>query len=118
VTFKTTFRLFALIFVAAAAYHLLALAPGFSIPGTHWRHALFVAIDFLFAGLLLLRPRWLVFPFLVLTVHSLYSHGSHAWMWWRSERRVDWLSLGVVIIMPIMLAVLIVERRKRNSFAP
>jgi hypothetical protein len=114
----TIFRLFAAIFFAAAIYHLIAVVvPGLSIPGAHWRHALFVGIDFLFAGLLLWRPRWLVFPFFVLTLWSLYSHGAHAWNWWHFERRVDWLSLGVVIVLPLMLTILILERARQSPGA-
>jgi hypothetical protein len=86
------------------------IAPTLSIPGVRWRHGLFVAIDSLFAALLLLRPRWLVFPFSVLTIYSLYSHGSHASTWWHIEGRVDWLSLGVVVVLPVMLIALILER--------
>ena len=113
---RTAFRLFALLFFAAAAYHLLAvMAPTIGILGPRWRHALFVAIDIAFAGLLLQRPLWLVVPFTILTIQALYSHGTHAWTWWHLEHRVDWLSLGVIDALPIMLIVVIQDWRERKS---
>jgi hypothetical protein len=113
---KSIFRLFALLFLAAATYHLLGwLVPAAGIPGLPWRHALFVAIDSIVAILLLRPQRWLVLPFALLTLQLLYSHGSDTWRLWHMERRVAWISVGVVVMMPIMLAVIIREMRGRED---
>ncbi|PYX93514.1 MAG: hypothetical protein DMG67_04000 [Acidobacteria bacterium] len=51
----------------------------------------------------------------ILTIQALYSHGTHAWKWWHLEHRVDWLSLGVIVALPIMLIVVIQDWRERKS---
>ena len=100
----------------AGLYHLLAIiVPALHIHGPHTRHAVFAVIDAGFACLLLLRPWWALIPFAFLTGYSLYSHGRHAWQQWQLEGRLDWLSLGVVIVMPIMLAMLAVDARRRHN---
>jgi len=66
-----------------------------------------VGIDLTFAWLLLRRPWWLAFPFALLTLHSLRSHGRGAWNQWQTARRVDWISVGVVIVLPVILALVV-----------
>jgi hypothetical protein len=108
-------RFSALLFAGAALYHLLAvLAPSLGIFGVRWRHLLFVAIDAGFAGLLLRQPRWLVFPLSALTLYSVYSHGTGAWRLWHREGRVDWLSLGVVTVLPAILWLTINHRSSQK----
>lgn len=98
------FRFFALVFALAAAYHALPLIDhDLPIAGAHWRHGLFVVIDSVYCGLLWLRPRWLYIPLAFLTIYSLWSHGTHAWNLWRIERQMDWLSLVVIVGLPIIL---------------
>ena len=113
------FRLIAALFVAAALYHLAAfLQPAFGIPGARWRHALFCLIDFLCAWYLTRRPRWFVGAFAVLTVYSIWSHGSQAWRLWHEQERLDWLSFSVIAVVPLALALLIrdaLDRRSRQS---
>jgi hypothetical protein len=89
-------------------YHLVAVAaPGLGIRGDDWRHVLFVGIDLTFAWLLLRRPWWLAFPFALLTLHSLRSHGRGAWNQWQTAGRVDWISVGVVVVLPVILALVV-----------
>src|SRR2546430_9906204 len=92
-SYKRTFYLFAILFAAASIYHALPLLrSSFPIRGPHWRHGLFVLIDAIFCGLVLARPRWLAIPLTVLTVYSLWSHGTGAWKLWDMEKQIDWLS--------------------------
>lgn len=111
------FQVCATVFLIAALYHLAAAAaPWLGIRGTQWRHVLFVGIDATFAWLLLRRPWWLALPFALLTVHSLRSHGQGAWDQWQMARRVDWISIGVVVALPLILALLVRDgwqQRKR-----
>jgi hypothetical protein len=112
---ETLFRIIAILFAGAAIYHAAAfLQPAFSTVGAHWRHAAFCAIDLLCAGYLLRRPRWFVWAFGLLTLETLYGHGTHAWMWWQTEQRLDWLSFAALISVPLTLALLIQERRLRS----
>lgn len=96
-------------FVAAAATHVLAIAradPPVS------RHALFVAINLATAAGVVLRPRGFAIAFAALTAQQLYSHGGAAIRAWRDEGRVDWPSVIVVVAMPVVLALLVRDRKR------
>ena len=112
---KNIFRIIAVLFIGAAIYHAAAFfAPAFSHGGAHWRHASFWVIDLLCAWYLLRRPRWFVAAFGVLTLETLCSHGAHAWMLWHTERRLDWLSFAVLIVVPFTLVLLIRDAQERR----
>jgi hypothetical protein len=74
---EALFRILAVLFAGAAVYHAVAFFdPAFSDGGAHWRHAVFCAIDLLFAWYILRRPRWFLWAFGLLTLETLWSHGS------------------------------------------
>jgi hypothetical protein len=113
---EALFRIFAVLFAGAAVYHAVAFfAPASGIGGAHWRHALFIAIDVLCAGFILRRPRWFVWAFGLLTLDTLWSHGSHALKLWRVDGRLDWLSFAVLVVVPWALALLIRDTLDRRS---
>jgi hypothetical protein len=113
---ESLFRILAVLFAGAAVYHAAAFFhPAFSNGGAHWRHASFCAIDLLFAWYILRRPRWFVWAFGLLTLETLWSHGSHAWRLWSTEGRPDWLSFVVLIVVPCTLALLMRDALDRRS---
>jgi hypothetical protein len=113
---ETLFRIISALFVGAAIYHAVAfIEPSLSGGGSHWRHAAFFGIDLLGAWYLLRRPRWFVAAFAVLTLQTLWGHGAHAWMLWHTEKRLDWLSFAVLIVVPFTLVLLIREAQDRRS---
>jgi hypothetical protein len=115
----TLFRIISILFVVAAIYHAVAfLDPAFIAGSSHWRHAVFCAIDLLCAWYLLRRPRWFVAAFAALTLQVLYSHGHHAWMMWHLQRRLDWLSFAVLAVVPWTLALLIADGIERRCVDP
>ena len=89
-------------FVGAALYHLAALLiPQFgrlaySPDYPRWRHLVFILLDLLFAKLLLMRPKWLVWPLAALTLQVLLGHALPAWELWKQQQRIDWISIVVV----------------------
>ena len=112
---QTLFRIFAVLFLAAAIYHAAAFAhPALSDGGMRSRHAVFFVIVLLFAWYMLKRPRWFVAAFSLLTLETLYGHGLHAWKLWRDQGKLDWLSFAVLIAVPCMLAFLIADARGRS----
>jgi hypothetical protein len=115
----TLFRILAVLFAGAAAYHAVAFFdPAFSNGGAPWRHAFFCATDILCAWYILRRPRWFVLPFSLFTIQQLCSHGAHAWRLWRAEGRLDWLSFAVPIVVPCTLALLMrdaLDQRPRQQ---
>jgi hypothetical protein len=100
---RYAFVAIALAFVAGAVWH--ATQPGA-------RHHVFVAINALAAVGLVWRPRGFAIPFAALTAQQLVSHGGDL------LRRFDRASLGVVILLPITLALLVVDEWRRTRRAP
>jgi uncharacterized membrane protein len=113
---ESLFRVISILFVGASIYHAAVFFhPAFGVGGAHWRHAVFFLIDLVCAWFLLKRPAWFVFAFGALTLETLYGHGTHAWMMWRAEGQIDWLSIGVLIVVPLTMALLIENAMRRRS---
>ena len=115
------FRLASIGSACAAVYHLGALAlprfaaVAYSSTYPSWRHLLFIAIDTAVAGLLLYRPRWLIWPYAALAVQQGSSHGVAAWMMWLHDGRIDWISVIDVLGVSLVLALLFVDWRERRA---
>lgn len=108
---ETPFRLIAVLSIFAAIYHVAAFAaPALAIPGTPWRHVLFAVFGIICAINLLHRSEWFLLAFAALTLQQLYSHGMRAWEWWYIEHRLDWISFGVLLVLPIALTLLAQDR--------
>ncbi len=109
------FRIFAAVFLAAAAYHAAAcLHPAFSLGGSSGRHAAFAVIDAMCALGLLCRPRWFVVVFGALTAETIWSHGKRAWILLETEQRFDWISLLAVLLVPCVLVFLVKDAIDRR----
>lgn len=106
------FHIFAFFFALGALYHLVGfIDPMLVVPASRERHAVFVLINLVGSGLILWRPPWLIWPFGVLTVQQLYSHGWRAWEWWSRDHQIDWLSLGVMVVLPWLCVLLLQEQK-------
>jgi hypothetical protein len=115
-TKRFAFGALALAFAGVAAFHAVAVArPDFAPPSPQWRHALFAAINTVVAIGMVVRPRGFVFAFAALTAQQLVSHGSTAWSAWAEERRVDVVSLLVVVAMPAVLLALVIDPRRLDA---
>ena len=111
---RPVFVVFACGFIAAAAFHIAAIAfPGVDIPSPAWRHALFIAVNLGAAAGMIFRPRWFALPFAVLTAQQVYSHGMTLVSAWRSGR-IDWPSVVVLVAMPLALFLLVRDGHTRR----
>ncbi len=109
-------RAFAACFGAAGLFHGLAILwPAIAEPSPAWRHALFVAINAGCALGFLVRSRGFAGLFAILTAQQLWSHGTYLVEVWRSQRRVDWASVVVLVAMPLGLTLLLRDARGRRS---
>jgi hypothetical protein len=106
----------AALFLLAALYHLAAIAaPSLGIRGAQWRHVRFAGIDVTFAWLFLRRPWRLAFPWrcsrgigCALTDTERGRSGS--------GQGADWIGIGAIAVLPIILAVVVADgwqQRKR-----
>lgn len=112
VTWQGNVRRIALVaFVSAAVYHATAACfAGLGAAGNPWRHATFVLINGAGVWGLATRSPYLLPALLVVTVQQYYSHGSRALRWWTTQGRVDWVSLGVLVLLPALLLAVATER--------
>jgi hypothetical protein len=100
------FRACAVSAALATAFHAMAMAspavarleyePGYPI----WRHVIFIVIDGSLVWLFGRRPRWLVWPYALLTLQVLNGHGRGAWSLWVEHHQVDWISVAVSVAAP------------------
>jgi hypothetical protein len=108
----------ALAAVAAAIVHLAALAVPALNASTYspaypwWRHVVFIAINVALAALLQKPPAWLVWPYSLLTIQVLYSHGLGGFREWKETGRLHWIDVVAVLGVPLLLGLLVVERRR------
>lgn len=112
---RGVFLAIAAFFVVGALFHVAALVrPALEDPSPPWRHALFVLINLTAALGSLRRPRGFAVAFALLTAQQLWSHGVTAVVVWRDEHRFDWPSVVVLAGMPLVLALLVVDARRRR----
>lgn len=110
------FWTFASFWGIAAAYHFVGIF-GKVNEDPPWRHTLFVGIDLLFAYGLLKRPRYFSSLFLLLMVQQYYTHGAKLLNKWEKQARVDWASLGVLVVLPIVLVFLKKDAKAQSAAA-
>lgn len=112
------FRAASALFACAAIYHGIGwMDPSLIHPKPQWVHLFFVVLDIGIVFLFWYAPPWLVFPFGVLTLQQIYSHGTRAWSWWHDQGLVDWASLGIICGLPIALVFLIQHYREHKCTA-
>lgn len=115
------FRLAAVGAAVAAGFHAAAMLspeiarleyePTYPI----WRHVVFIGIDGVLAWLFLRRPSWLVWAYGLLTLQILNGHGRGALRIWIAQHRVDWISVAVSVLAPVVLCALFLDWRERRK---
>jgi hypothetical protein len=106
---KIIFMVGAILSFAAACYHLYH---AFYQPDktTTLRHCIFSGINFLLIVLFIKRPVFFISLLFLLTLQQLFSHGS-AFAKRLYNHQFDWISLGVIILLPFFLYLLVLEKR-------
>ena len=113
---RIIFRIVATGLLLAAAFHLIAFAlPSLNIRGAHWRHGLFITVNLIGAYYVQRRPPWFIYAFAIVTVQQLYSHGSHAWTLWLSERQLSWADCAALVGLPIALLMLWLDQLNKGA---
>ncbi len=120
----SVYRIASAAFLIAASYHLTALfIPAFAAvaypPGyPRLRHVAFIGLNVVFSQLFVWRPRWLVWPYALMTLQILNGHGRGAWRLWQVQRRVDWISVALVMGAVALLFFLTMHWRERTRRKP
>jgi len=107
---KTLFRIFALLALLLAAYHLVGIFyPINSSP--YWRHLIFVLLNLFCAYGLIARPKFFNYFFFLLMLQQFYSHGGSLLNQWSARKSIDWASLFVLIFLIVIFVNLILEAK-------
>jgi hypothetical protein len=77
-----------------------------------WRHGIFVLVNIISIYGIIKRPKWFFWFIAILTLQQWYSHGSYAIHLWQVENKIDWISIADIILLPLLLTLLFVGRRK------
>ena len=115
------FRLCAIGAAVAAVFHAAALASPavaqleYEPAYPAWRHVVFIGINLSLVWLFLRRPGWFVLAFAALTVQILNGHGRGAWTMWAEQGRIEWISVLVSIVAPIVVVLLFIDWRGASA---
>ena len=83
-----------------------------------WRNILFIVINLLVAYGLLKRPSYFLYVFVLLMIQQFYSHGSDLVNLWNIQHKIDWMSLLVIVILPVILIFLILDKLDKIKGLP
>ncbi len=113
--FDRFFYALSFFFGCGAVFHVAAVIQANLDPeAPPWRHLLFVGINLACIAGFLRRPLFFVPLFCLLAIQQVSSHGSHALRAWQVDRSFDAPSFGVLLVMPLTVALLIADARRRS----
>ena len=112
---KKLFIIYASLSGLTAVYHLVGIFINVN-EASPARHLVFFFISVLMAYWMLKRPRFLPYLFAILLIQQLYSHGKDIYPIWVQERRITWIDVGVVLVMPCIFISILLDARARNRF--
>jgi hypothetical protein len=108
------FKILSVLAFVLAAYHFVGIFYQIN-PSPPWRHALFVCICLLCSYGFIKRPKYFAYIFLALCVQQFYSHGSFLLSQWSDYSKVDWISLLLLIFLPVIFAALVRDSKTKNG---
>ena len=110
---RSLFIILSFLFAVAALYHLVGVFIAVDSSPT-WRHFLFVCVNGFIAYSLLKRPKYFIYVFAVLLLQQLYSHGGSFINLWLEQGKIDWISAGVLLLLPLIFVLLILDLRRKT----
>jgi hypothetical protein len=115
---KKTFNIIFIVFAVVAFFTMLYHLNGIFYPNSDtpaWRHALFVVINIILIYGLLKRPKWFVWFVAILIAQQWYSHGSYAFMLWQKEHIIHWISVAIIIFLPLLFILLSADKKNKKQ---
>jgi hypothetical protein len=110
---RILFYAFTILSFLAAIYHLIGIF--YKINNSPvWRHVIFVVVNLFCIYGFLKRPKYFIYFFCVLTLQQYNSHGSHLIRLYTLEHKIHWISLFVIILLPIGLFCLFEDKRSNR----
>ena len=119
-TFDIIFIVFAVLVFCALINHVLQII--YPDKQNHavitlifsFQHMLFIIINGICIYGILKRPDWFIWFAGLLTFQQWYSNGSYAITAWNKTQQVHWLSIGLIILFPLLVFFLILEKKSTN----
>jgi hypothetical protein len=108
------FRIFAGLSAGAAIFHLVNLLYRFD-HSPAWRHIMFFFVGVICVYGFLVRPKYFLILFALLLIQQYYSHGSSLVNNWIDDQKINWINIGVLIIMPPALVLLIQDYKQTRQ---
>jgi hypothetical protein len=112
-SFNTLFKILALLGMFPIVYHFIGVFCKINSSPV-WRHQLFILIGAVSIYGILKRPPWFIWFFSLLAMQQLYSHGSDLFLYWKNVHRIHWISVAVLLFIPMTLFFLLLERTTIN----
>ena len=110
---STFFKIAAVLTLVVAIYHAIGIFyPVNDSPA--WRHGLFIVVSGFCCYGFLKRPNYFVYLFGVLSLQQFYSHGSAILNTWSAQHKIDWISVAVLVAIPILLYNLVADAREKK----
>jgi hypothetical protein len=108
------FFIFILLSLAALIFHIKEMIwPGGSTP--LWRHIFFALVNCICIYGITKRPAWFIWFTALLTLQQWYSHGSYAVTIWQQQKTIDWISIGIILLLPLLFILLLLEKKENKS---
>lgn len=109
-TRNVLFKVFAFFGTLAAIYHFAGIFYKVD-ESPAWRHVLFVVINLFVVYGVLKRPKYFVYIVAILVIQQYYSHGTYLVNLWIEKKQIHWISVFVLVLLPIVLLCLIEDYR-------
>lgn len=87
----------------------------FPVDGNATWHLVFIGITVIVFYGLWKRPIWFLYFFGALVIQQWYSHGSYLMQLWQMKHIVDWKSIAVISLMPVIFIALIKEKEHASK---
>lgn len=108
------FRIAAFLSIGVSIYHSAGIFyPVDSSPP--WRHAVFVVVSLFCCYGLVKRPGYFIYFFFVLLAQQFYSHGSYLIRQWYDLHKIHWISVVLLLILPVIFYSLVVDKRNKKQ---
>lgn len=108
------FFVFAVLFAGAAIYHFIAVFITINdLPLS--RQFIFILIDLAIAYGLLKRPKYFIYVFIILLVQQYYTHGFKLMEEWNNFKKIDYVSLLVLCVLPFILFFLLKDYHQKKK---
>jgi hypothetical protein len=101
-------------FALAAGYHVLGIIYEVDDKPV-WKHLIFVVIDLFFVYGLHKRTKYFIYIFAIFLLQQYFSHGNYLLLLWQEKHKVHWISLFILIILPIVLICLYEEQGEKKN---